>query len=153
MAYTDSVRPMLSRPDPLRLASTRLREMQARSTSDAPWRAVDQRLSELAALPPNWNDEDAPVISPLALNLARQLLSLRPQLTGVSDLFPSPDGGVLIEYVRGSWDLSVEISPTGTLEIFGFEIGGSLKLYPLPYLTISVEFLEVLDGVGGPSWE
>ena len=74
-----------------------------------PWAAVEDRLAELAALPADWNDDGAPPISAIALRVTRQLLLARPPLVGLGDLFPSPDGGVLMEYIRGTWDLTVEV--------------------------------------------
>jgi hypothetical protein len=120
--------------------------------SGAPWVAVESRLAELAALPADWNDDGAPPISATALRITRQLFLARPPLIGLGDLFPSPDGGVLLEYIRGTWDLTVEVSANGTLEIFGFEIGGTLRLYPKPYPGINAEFLRALDTAGGPAW-
>lgn len=117
-----------------------------------PWAAVEDRLAELAALPADWNDDGAPPISAIALRVTRQLLLVRPLLIGLGDLFPSPDGGVLMEYIRGTWDLTVEVGADGTLEIFGFEIGGTGKLYPKPYPVMDAEFLRALDAAGGPAW-
>jgi hypothetical protein len=113
---------------------------------------AEARLAEMEALSPNWNDDGAPPISGLALQITRQLLALRPPLIRISELFPSPDGGVLMEYVRGSWDLTVEVGADGTLEIYGFEIDGTLKVFPHPYPSMNAVFLDALDTVGGPGW-
>lgn len=152
MAYAYSDRLMPSKSNPPRMPQTHVGELSHSFQTDAQWLAVEQRLAELAALPSNWNDDGAPPISASALQVTRQLLAQRRPLIGLSVIFPSPDGGVLIEYVRGVWDLTVEVSPDGSLEIFGFEIGGTLKLYPRPYSHISPEFLDVLDATGGPEW-
>lgn len=122
------------------------------STPRARSQSIDLQLAELAALPHDWNEDGAPPISTLALRLARHLLALRPALAEIGEIHPSPEGGVLIEYVRNRWDLTVEISANGAMEIYGFQIDGTLKLYPVPYPPLGIELLEVLDGVGGPSW-
>jgi hypothetical protein len=152
MAYAYSDRLMPSKSIPPRAPPARPSEQQQTNTVDTQWAAVEERLVELAALPADWNDDGAPPISALALQITRQLLALRPQLIRLSELFPSPDGGVLMEYVRGTWDLTVEVSGDGTLEIFGFEIDGTRKLFPHPYPSMSIEFLDALDTAGGPEW-
>ncbi|MDH0865737.1 hypothetical protein [Mitsuaria sp. GD03876] len=153
MAYAYSDRLMPSKPKPPLVPPARVVGAQPTHRIDAPWLAVEKRLDELAALPANWNDEGSPPISASALHVTRQLLAHRRPLIGLGVLFPSPDGGVLIEYVRGHWDLTVEINADGSLEIFGFEIGGTLKLYPRPYPSLDAEFLDVLDAMGGPGWQ
>ncbi len=152
MAYAYSDRLMPSKPIPPRASPAHHSEPQQSHATGPLWLLVQDRLAELAALPADWNDEGAPPISVLALEITRQLLALRPPLMRLSELFPSPEGGVLMEYVRGSWDLTVEISADGTLEIFGFEIDGTLKLFPHPYPSLNAEFLVALDTAGGPEW-
>lgn len=152
MAYAYSDRLMPSKPIPPRASPARRSEPQRPHSADARWPLVEQRLDELAALPADWNDDGAPPISPLALAVTRQLLAQRPPLIQLGELFPSPEGGVLLEYVRGSWDLTVEVSADGTLEIFGYEIDGTLKLFPDPYPCMNAEFLKALDTAGGPEW-
>jgi hypothetical protein len=153
MAYAYSDRLMPSKPISPRTSPVHQSELQQPGTTDAQWVAVEERLAELATLPADWNDEGAPPISPLALQITRQLLALRPPLIALIQLFPSPEGGVLMEYVRGTWDLSIEVSADGTLEIFGFEIDATLKLFPRPYPSANAEFLDVLDTAGGPAWQ
>ncbi|WP_431259641.1 hypothetical protein ACQ86G_05415 [Roseateles chitinivorans] len=152
MAYAYSDRLMPPKPILPRASPAHPSEPAQRHSSGARWLFVEERLTELAALPSNWNDDGAPPISVLALEITRQLLALRPPLIRLSELFPSPEGGVLIEYVRGSWDLTVEISADGTLEIFGFEIDGTRKLFPHPYPSLDANFFAALDTAGGPQW-
>ena len=152
MAYAYSDRLMPSKPIPPRASQAHQSKPQRPHSTDAQWLHVEKRLAELEALPADWNDDGAPPIAALALALTRQLLALRPPLIRLGELFPSPEGGVLVEYVRGAWDLTVEVSPDGTVEIFGFEIDGNLKLFPHPYPSMNAEFLEAFDNAGGPEW-
>lgn len=78
-----------------------------------------RRLAEFAALPSGWADGEGEQISSIALDAAQRVLRAIDQAgRQLPGLFPTPEGGVLMEWGRPSEVRSVEILPDGLFELF-----------------------------------
>jgi hypothetical protein len=64
-------------------------------------------ISELAALPENWDGYGAVRIKQPALDVLATMKAI-----------PSTDGGLLIEWTRNGWDVTIGIGPDGTPTCF-----------------------------------
>jgi len=77
--------------------------------------SVHQRLDELAALAPGWDDSNGAAIGPAWIKNARDLISSE-MVTSVAakpDLVPTCDGGLLVEWHTEAIDLIIELAPAG----------------------------------------
>ena len=151
MTYPSPLTPMPRKPSPHNPAPPSPPGRRAPATH-AQWTRIDARLSELALLPANWDDHGAAAIGPQCMMTTRQLLLIRPALAEASELFPTVEGGILVEFVHNGWDLTIEVGPTGTLEIYGFQIGGSDQLLPQAYSSLDDLFLKQFDSLGEAKW-
>jgi hypothetical protein len=90
---------------------------------DTAWGA---RLTEFASLPPRWDDGEAAQISSVALDASQKLLQAV-DAAGVErpGVFPTSDGGVLIEWATPSGVRSVEVLSDGAFEMFFLARGQS----------------------------
>lgn len=81
--------------------------------------AWGERLTSFAALPSGWDDGDGAQITSVALEGAqmvlRSVVQMRVEPPGV---FPTSEGGVLIEWAGPTKVLSVEVLPDGSFEMF-----------------------------------
>ena len=107
------------------------------------------RLTELASLEPGWLDGAGERVQRRAIDQAFNLLRTRPSLASTSNIYPTPAGGVLLEFEVGGWDLSLECLPTGDLEFFGVEVEGSRELEPHQFAGVTHELLRELDARAG----
>lgn len=110
---------------------------------------LQSRLNELGDLPPGWDDKGSPPIGMLALSTTRDLLMSHPTIGDRADLFPTAAGGVLVEFLLNGWDLSIEVQPNGTLELYGFEIGTKKEILPTTFPRADSRFDAALDAFGG----
>jgi len=104
-----------------------------------------QRLNDISNLPKGWHHDTGERVSPQALGVANQLLMKRPSLCSSFRIFPTLQGGVLIEFDANGWDISIEISFTGELELYGVEIAGPGELDDQIFPQIDEAFLAALD--------
>lgn len=81
----------------------------------APYR---RRFRELAALEPGWLDGRGDRVDRDALELAAHVVAHLSPTLGDPGIFPTPDGGVLIEWASPVQVRSVEITPRLVLECF-----------------------------------
>lgn len=88
---------------------------------EAPW---GQRLAEFAGLRPGWDGSDAAQISSVALDGAQALLR-QVESAGIArpGVFPTEDGGILVEWVSADGVLSVEVDAEGAFEMFTLRSG------------------------------
>lgn len=82
------------------------------------------RMLHLHGLRDDWYDEDSSAPTPLAMTSAVSLFNRISSLMSVASIFPTYEGGVLLEYENDCWDWSVEIFPDGDVEVHGSEIMG-----------------------------
>ncbi|HEY5173183.1 MAG TPA: hypothetical protein VIK54_15780 [Acidimicrobiia bacterium] len=81
---------------------------------EATWQRALDRLDESATLPAGWLDGEGEVVAPTAIDDARDLFlrlaeSNCPQLR----VFPTPEGGVQVEWTNGLCDIVVTFSENG----------------------------------------
>jgi hypothetical protein len=108
---------------------------------DISWfRDVMVRLALLLSLPPGWDSYAANQVSFLALTRALTVLDLAlfPDSPAPS-IVPTRSGGLQLEWHRSGKDLEIEISPDGSIDVFGedAETGESIE-GPLRDLTFEV---------------
>ncbi|WP_043604220.1 hypothetical protein [Candidatus Protofrankia datiscae] len=73
-----------------------------------------QRLAEIERLEPGWTDGEGERVSHGAISVTRDLLRESGRYgIPVPHLYPTPDGGISVEWSIDRWELSIEISPIG----------------------------------------
>lgn len=82
-------------------------------------------LVKLRTLQDGWDGEGSLAIENDALASAAMILVLVPELHELIRVYPTFEGGVLLEYITTDWSYSVEVAPTGTVAFCGVEIEGS----------------------------
>jgi len=103
------------------------------------------RLQEITALGDGWDDENSRAISASAYQAAVAFLHKRPVMSSLYKIFPTSDGGVLFEFEKNGWDLSVEFSPGGGVEFFGIEVNGDGDFLPFHFDGVNAHFIEQFD--------
>ncbi|WP_158811767.1 hypothetical protein [Beijerinckia sp. L45] len=112
-----------------------------------------QRIVELQHLKGGWNDGDGLEIGAHATQAADLLLSKRPHFAGLYKIYPTIAGGVLFEFEHLGWDLSVEISAMGSVEIYGIRIDGPEEMDVKAFDELDDMFFAAFDDlfVGAPA--
>lgn len=77
-----------------------------------------KRLTEFAALPSGWEDGEGEQISFVALEAAQEIVRALDADAALPGLFPTPEGGVLMEWASTAGVRSVEILADGAFELF-----------------------------------
>jgi len=103
------------------------------------------RLTEFRSLAKGWHNGDGEPIASEAIRATEAFLVKRPAFAETYGVFPTPSGGVLIEFQTKTWDLSVEVDSTGAMEIFGVEIDGAGEISSRIYERMDDEFLSEFD--------
>lgn len=108
---------------------------------DTAWGA---RLSEFASLPPGWEDGGGEQITSIALDASQMLLRAvdhaQIERPGV---FPTEEGGVLVEWAGPARVRSVEILPDATFELFSLLRTQSTGEHAVTKdLTVAIAFVE-----------
>ncbi len=104
-----------------------------------------QRLLELGDLRQGWLDGVGSAISRQSIVAVESLLVKRSLLAGICRIYPTVAGGVLIEFVKGGWDFSVEIDPIGSVEMYGVQIDGAEEMEPQSFADMDEDFLITFD--------
>ncbi len=81
-------------------------------------------LDELRTLQDGWDGEGSLAIRNDALSCAAMLLVSVPELKDSIRVYPTFEGGVLLEYTTGDWSYSLEVAPTGSVGFCGVQISG-----------------------------
>jgi hypothetical protein len=108
---------------------------------DTAWGA---RLTEFASLPSGWEDGDGEQISSVALDASQMLLRAvdRAQIERPG-VFPTAEGGVLVEWAGPARVRSVEIIPDGTFELFSLQRAQPAGDHAVTGdLTVAIAFVE-----------
>jgi len=90
------------------------------------WREpIIQKIRGFSKLSENWDSYGAAIISPICINFAVELCEIL-YSSGVLKpyVFPSPLGGVQLEWHQATADLEIEILPDGSIEAL-FEYSGN----------------------------
>jgi hypothetical protein len=103
------------------------------------------RLGEFQSLAKGWHNGGGEPIAPEAIRAAEAFLAKRPAFAETYGIFPTLDGGVLIEFQTKTWDFSLEVGKTGAIEIFGIEIDGPGELPSHVYERLDDKFLAEFD--------
>ncbi|UEM08307.1 hypothetical protein J4G43_026205 [Bradyrhizobium barranii subsp. barranii] len=103
------------------------------------------RLAELRALSDGWHDGVGRRIADDAVELANRFLGKRPTLSKRYHIYPTEEGGILIEFEANSWDISVEFLPGGGMELYGVQIDGADELQPVQFSDIDGDFMAAFD--------
>ncbi|MHC3127514.1 hypothetical protein OB03_09555 [Brevundimonas sp. GN22] len=108
--------------------------------------ARSEMISSLKNLSSGWLDgERGAVIQDHALEAASLLLDLEVSRSKDIKIYPTENGGVLLEFLHGGWDYSVEINEDRSIEFFGIEVDGSGEFGPSEYAGYSVEFIKEFE--------
>jgi hypothetical protein len=109
-----------------------------------------QRIAEIAALPEGWHDGEGNKIGSPAIEIAYELVTKRPDLTGLFYIYPTTSGGIVFEFEFGGWDLSVEIASTGAIELYGVKTNDEEVLKPLSFFDLGPSLMKhINDRIGG----
>jgi hypothetical protein len=103
------------------------------------------RLAHLEILKQGWLAGGGNAIGAAALAGANILLSKRPAFSKVFSIYPTEEGGVLFEFETAGWDLAVEFSATGEVELYGVQVDGDEEIAPRRFADVTPQFLEELD--------
>ena len=103
------------------------------------------RLTALAGLTDGWLDGEGEAIDREVLRVAKSFLAKRPALAENYKIFPNVNGGIVFEFKTGNWDLSIEFSKPGTIELYGVEVDGSDEIPNKTYETLDEQFLSDFD--------
>ena len=87
-------------------------------------KANRDRIARLRELRDGWHDGTGKAPTPRAADAALLLLATTPGIADGCAIFPTDAGGMLLEFVRSGWDLSVEIHPDGMASLSGVETDG-----------------------------
>lgn len=77
------------------------------------------RTDDLSRLPAGWHDKIGVPPSVVCLAAARQFAAERPDLAARARLYPTIEGGLLLEVTYDAWDLDVYFDADGTSLIVG----------------------------------
>jgi len=103
------------------------------------------RIAELSALSDGWHDGAGRRIADDAVELANRFLSKRPTLSKQYHIYPTEEGGILVEFEANLWDISVEFLPEGGVELYGVQIDGAEELQPVHFSDIDGDFMTAFD--------
>lgn len=108
------------------------------------------RLAEVQAAGGDWHDGEGPAISRHAVDKASKFLSKRSSLAAHYRIFPTEEGSVLFEFEVSGWDLSLEFSSNGSVQLFGVEIDGPDEMGPETFNDLDDGFFELFDKITRP---
>jgi len=113
---------------------------------DMNWLRCVLRLDELAELKSGWHgNEEGEAISMAAREAAESFLHLRSKYLETYRIYPTLEGGVLIEFIASGWDLSVEFLPEGAVQLYGIETNGDGEFEPIEFSGLNDDFLAEFD--------
>lgn len=109
-----------------------------------------ERIGQIALLPSGWHDGEGEKISKPSVDAAYELIRTRLDLVGLFYIYPTIVGGIVFEFEFGGWDLSLEITPLGTIELYGVKVNDDEALEPLTFPDIKSPALmkEINDRIG-----
>lgn len=107
-----------------------------------------KRISELSQLQNGWHDGNGLAITSQAVETANKVMNLNHEMNNHYSIFPTDEGGLLIEFIREKWDYSIEIHQDGKLEIYGTEILGK-KDMSTDLMDFDCEFLKHFKAITG----
>lgn len=116
---------------------------------------VSGRVAELSRLEPGWLDGEGAGIGPGIISLARTVEdTLAGRGVASPAIFATPDGGVLFEWQRPPWELSIEVRPD--LSLCLFQVHESAAMAPIesaadqPGLAAAIAAMNGMGHAGHP---
>lgn len=103
------------------------------------------RLRQLSELQDGWFDGTGSAVSAAAMESAHLVLAARPDLAVSAAIFPTHQGGISVEFVRGRWEMSIEIAPDGSLYVVGVELDGRQETETDSFGAVDQAFLTALE--------
>jgi hypothetical protein len=94
---------------------------------------LSKRVIEMQQLQSGWGEGSGERISEHAVRSALEFINAEPGLLPVLHVYAAEDGGVIFEFEHGKWDLSVEITPSGTVELYGVRTDSDEILEPMHF--------------------
>lgn len=107
------------------------------------------RLAEIAEFKDGWDDGYGRAATAKALESAAIFLGKRPLLCSTYAIFPTTMGGILFEFEANGWDLSLEFSPEGSIEMFGIQIEDVGELLPISFNSVDSNLIAEFDKYAG----
>jgi hypothetical protein len=103
------------------------------------------RIMTIASLPKGWHDGEGEKVSERAIEIAKEFVGRRPEMAGILHIYPTIGGGILFEFEWGKWDLSLDILPTGTIELYGVKIDSDEAMEPLSFTGLGQTLMKEID--------
>lgn len=105
-----------------------------------------ERLNTLRSLKNGWHSsEEGEPVSDLAHTACRSFLGRRASRSKEYRIFPTIEGGLLIEFIANGWDNSVEFKPDGGVDFFGVELEGDGEFGPETFSKLDDDFYTLFD--------
>lgn len=101
-----------------------------------------QRLNHLSTLSPGWLDGQGKAITPASVETAGFFIAVSHQTAETYKLYPSEEGGLLVEFEWNDWDYSVECLPDGSIEIYGISLRNDDEMAPVEFGSVDSEFIK-----------
>jgi hypothetical protein len=111
--------------------------------------ACRDRINSLVSLGDGWHNGSGKSPTHAAAASASRLLARKPGMAANYSIFPTDIGGLIFEFSRRGWDYSIEIGPTGMVEIYGTETRGANEMDTEALDASSDEFARQFDFVTG----
>ena len=86
--------------------------------------ACRNRVAALLTLGDGWHDGSGKAPTQVSAGAALTLLGHFPATASGCSIFPTEAGGLLLEFVRAGWDISIEICPDGLAALSCVELSG-----------------------------
>jgi len=159
-ARWEDIRSLLDLPDSrtlIRLACTyeasetgepiRVKDVEVVDVFSSDANPYTDRFAELAALNPGWIESAGERIEISAIEMARDILALLPDDSPRPSLFPTPDGGVQIEWLSEAQHVELTISPEIALTAHAYDARTreAIDAHPLGAANAATFVAEVLD--------
>jgi hypothetical protein len=112
---------------------------------------LSKRVIEMQQLQVGWGEGSGEKISERALRAALQFINARPDLLSFLHVYPTDDGGVLFEFESGKWDLSVEMTAAGKIELYGVRLDSDEALEPMHFDNINPHLMNQINSRVAPS--
>jgi hypothetical protein len=103
---------------------------------------LSKRVIEMQQLQSGWGEGSGERISEHAVRSALEFINAEPGLLPVLHVYPAQDGGVIFEFEHGKWDLSVEITPLGTVELYGVRTDSDEILEPMHFDDVGPQLMK-----------
>lgn len=88
------------------------------------------RLTSLSLLRQGWHDGTGKRVTDQSLQLARDFTKYLVHKKIKPEIFPTEEGGILVDFETASWDYSAEFGNLGSISYWGIEVDGEAELLP-----------------------